>query len=131
MNIFTDREHALKWAELVDITGAVESDRNKVNPSFGTSPYLLTAIVSLRDDLKGYVFNGWIDFERLMDDKMKRLSSGEKVVVLLAGNLYNEAYNYNPSDIINKCDGTLIQVSLVAIELRANRIEMKLSTVFE
>lgn len=128
MSIFIDRSHAQRWAEVVDITGAVESDLNKVNTAFGASLYLLTAVSTLSESLSDYVHRGWIDFDSLIENTFKSLSSGEKVIVLLAGNLYNGAYKCTPSDFLSKCDETMVTIALTAIELRANRIELE--TVF-
>ena len=70
----------------------------------------------------------WIDFEALLQ---MGLSSGESVLVALAGNFYNGGFfnEYTPSDIVNYCDAGMTELAAKALWLRKQRINV--NTIFD
>ena len=59
------------------------------------------------------------------------LSSGENILVALAGNFYNGGFfrDYTPSDIIGHCDAGM--VDLVARAMRLRKQTINVNTIFD
>lgn len=59
------------------------------------------------------------------------LSSGERLIVELAGNFYNGGFfdGYKPSDIIEKLDADTVELVARAFVLRRQRIDV--NTIFD
>ena len=95
--IFRSDKHAEQWAEAIDRAGAVNQD-DTVSAYFGASIYILTGIPFLYDRVKKHIHRDYIDFEAVLNSG---ISSGERILVALAGNLYNGGFfdNYTPWDI--------------------------------
>ena len=129
MSIFRDKEHARKWANAIDKSGAIAEDHNKINPAFGASLFIITAMDSLDDYLSSYIYDGWIDFETMIENRYDSLSSGERILVNLAGNLYNGVYKCTPHDFLSRCDRQMINVAITAIQLRVSQPELE--TIFK
>lgn len=125
--IFRNDTHAELWAEAIAIVGALQ-DNDIVSGYFGASLYIITGIPGLYERTKAHIHKGWIDFEAILG---KGLSSGESVLVALAGNLYNGSFfdQYTPDDIISLCDGEMVELAAKALWLRKQRINI--NTVFD
>lgn len=125
--IFRNEAHAEKWAEAIDRAGAVNQD-DTVNIYFGASVYILTGIPFLYDRIKKHVHRGYIDFEAILDSG---ISSGERILVALAGNLYNGGFfdNYTPWDIACGLDTGMVELAATAIWLRKQRIDI--NTIYD
>lgn len=52
------------------------------------------------------------------------LSGGEKILVELAGNLYNGSFfiGYTPEDIVSQCDSDMVELAVTAIWLRKQKL---------
>ena len=59
------------------------------------------------------------------------LSSGENILVALAGNFYNGGFfrDYTPSDIIGYCDAGMVDLAARAMRLRKQTINV--NTIFD
>lgn len=125
--IFRSDKHAEQWAEAIDRAGAVNQDYT-VNTYFGASIYILTGIPFLYDRIKKHVHRDYIDFEAILDSG---ISFGERILVALAGNLYNGGFfdNYTPWDIACGLDTGMVELAATAIWLRKQRIDI--NTIYD
>ena len=100
--IFKDNDHAQRWNEAVSTAGAIRDD-GTIKGDFGASLYILTGLPSVYDRAQQHIHPGYIDFEPMFH---MGLSSGETVLVALAGNIYNGGFfgGYTPQDIVSYCD---------------------------
>ena len=120
--IFRSDKHAEQWAEAIDRAGAVNQD-DTVSAYFGASIYILTGIPFLYDRVKKHIHRDYIDFEAVLNSG---ISSGERILVALAGNLYNGGFfdNYTPWDIACGLDTGMVELAATAIWLRKQRIDI-------
>lgn len=125
--IFRDEAHAEKWAEAIERAGAVNKD-DTVNSYFGASIYILTGIPFIYDRIKKHIHEDYIDFEAILDSG---ISSGERILVALSGNLYNGGFfdNYTPWDIVCRLDEGMVELAVTAMWLRKQR--MDINTIFD
>ena len=125
--IFRSDKHAEQWAEAIDRAGAVNQD-DTVSAYFGASIYILTGIPFLYDRIKKHIHRDYIDFEAILDNE---ISSGERILVALAGNLYNGGFfdNYTPWDIACGLDTGMVELAAMAIWLRKQRIDI--NTIYD
>lgn len=125
--IFRNEAHAEKWAEAIDRAGAVNQD-DTVNAYFGASIYILTGIPFIYDRIKKHIHEDYIDFEAILDSG---ISSGEKILVALAGNLYNGGFfdSFTPWDIVCRLDTGMVELAVTAMWLRKQRIDI--NTVYD
>ena len=125
--IFTDDRHAEEWAEAIDRAGAHRDD-DTVNSYYGASLFIITGIPGLYERVKRHIYNNFIDYEAMLE---MGLSSGESVLVALAGNFYNGGFfdKYTPADIINYCDTKTTELAAKAIYLRKQ--QLKMNTIFD
>ena len=125
--IFRSDKHAEQWAEAIDRAGAVNQD-DTVSAYFGASIYILTGIPFLYDRIKKHIHRDYIDFEAILDNE---ISSGERILVALAGNLYNGGFfdNYTPWDIACGLDTGMVELAAPAIWLRKQRIDI--NTIYD
>lgn len=125
--IFRSDKHAEQRAEAIDRAGAVNQD-DTVSAYFGASVYILTGIPFLYDRIKKHIHRDYIDFEAILDNG---ISSGERILVALAGNLYNGGFfdNYTPLDIACGLDTGMVELAVTAIWLRKQRIDI--NTIYD
>ena len=125
--IFMDNDHAQRFAAAIQTAGAVK-DGGAVNPDFGASLYILTGLPSVYDRAQQHIHPGYIDFEPMFH---MGLSSGETVLVALAGNLYNGGFfgGYTPQDIVSYCDEEGVTLATKAILLR--KAALNINTIFD
>ena len=125
--IFRSDKHAEQWAEAIDRAGAVNQD-DTVSAYFGASIYILTGIPFLYDRVKKHIHRDYIDFEAVLNSG---ISSGERILVALAGNLYNGGCfdNYTPWDIACGLDTGMVELAATAIWLRKQRIDI--NTIYD
>lgn len=125
--IFRDDTHAEQWADAIDRAGAHRDD-DTVNSDFGASLFIITGIPGLYSRVKQHIHPKWIDFEAMLQ---MGLSSGESILVALAGNFYNGGFfnEYTPSDIVNYCDAGMTELAAKALWLRKQCINV--NTVFD
>ena len=120
--IFKDSEHAQRWNEAVSTAGAIR-DNGTVNADFGASLYILTGLPSVYSRIWPHIHCGYIDFEPMLN---AGLSTGEHILVALAGNLYNGSYfdRFTPIDIVSYCDADGVELATQALRLRKQRLDI-------
>lgn len=120
--IFKDESHAEQWAEAIEAVGSLRDD-DTVNSYYGASLFIITGIPGLYGRVKKHIHNNWIDFEAILD---MGLSTGESILVALAGNLYNGGFfdRYTPSDIVSHCDAGMVELAAKAFWLRKQTINI-------
>lgn len=125
--IFRDDTHAEQWAEAIDRAGAHRDD-DTVNPYYGASLFIITGVPGLYERSKQHIHDSWIDFEPILN---MGLSTGERILVALAGNLYNGGFfnDYTPEDIVSHCDTDMTELAAKALLLRKQRIDV--NTIFD
>lgn len=125
--IFRSDKHAEQWAEAIDRVGAVNQD-DTVSAYFGASIYILTGMPFLYDRIKKHIHRDYIDFEAILDNG---ISSGERILVALAGNLYNGGFfdRYTPWDIACSLDAGMVELAATAIWIRKQRVDI--NTIFD
>ena len=121
MTVFQNNAHAKRWYEAMCLAGAIKSDGG-IKSDFGASLYLITAMRDVYDRAKQFIHDSWIDFAPMLNEL--GLSSGERTIVALAGNLYNGGffYDYSPIDIIGNCDEDLVILAGIAIVVRKHTL---------
>lgn len=125
--IFKNEAHAEQWAEAVEAAGAVRDD-DTVSSYYGASLFIITGIPGLYGRVKQHIHNSWVDYEAMLG---MGLSTGESVLVALAGNFYNGGFfdRYTPDDIVAHCDAGMVELAAKALWLRKQRIDI--NTIFE
>lgn len=125
--IFKNETHAEQWAEAVEVAGAVRDD-DTVSGYYGASLFIITGIPRLYSRVKQHIHNSWVDYEAMLG---MGLSTGECVLVALAGNFYNGGFfdRYTPDDIVAHCDAGMVELAAKALWLRKQRIDI--NTIFE
>ena len=120
--IFKDNDHAQRWNEAVSTAGAIRDD-GTIKGDFGASLYILTGLPSVYDRAQQHIPPGYIDFEPMFH---MGLSSGETVLVALAGNIYNGGFfgGYTPQDIVSYCDEDGVALAARALTLRKQRLDI-------
>ena len=118
-----DKEHAERFKNALRVAGAIMND-GTVRGDFGASLYILTGLPGVYDQVWRHIHNGWLDFEQMLD---LPLSSGERILVALAGNLYNGGFfdGYTPMDIIGCGDNTTVGLALNAIRMRKQKLRCR------
>lgn len=125
--IFKDDRHAEEWAEAIDRAGAHRDD-DTVNAYFGASLFIITGVPGLYNRVKQHIHHSWLDIEPMLH---MGLSSGESILVALAGNFYNGGFfgDYTPSDVIGYCDAGMVDLAARAMRLRKQTINV--NTIFD
>ena len=125
--IFKDNDHAQRWNEAVSTAGAIRDD-GTIKGDFGASLYILTGLPSVYDRAQQHIHSGYIDFEPMFH---MGLSSGETVLVALAGNIYNGGVfgGYTPQDIVSYCDEDGVALAARALTLRKQRLDI--NTIYD
>lgn len=121
--LFRDDDHAVRWAEAVDRAGALRDD-DIVKADFASSLFILTALPGMYQRVKQFIHEGWIDFDPMLTEL--GLSTGERTLAALAGNLYNGGFShgYTPLDLVGNCDAETVQVAAAAIIMRKQRVNI-------
>lgn len=125
--IFTDRKHAERFGAAVRAAGAVRDD-DTIKADFGASLFILTGLPDVYERVEQHVRHGYIEFEQML---CMGLSTGESVLVSLAGNLYNDAFfdGYTPLDIVTYCDVEGVELAARALALRKQ--QLNINTIFD
>ena len=125
--IIIDKGHAERLESALHAAGAIR-DNGTVNVDFGASLYILTGLPSVYDRAQQHIHPGYIDFEPMFH---MGLSSGETVLVALAGNLYNGGFfgGYTPQDIVSYCDTDGVALAARALALRKQRLDI--NTIYD
>jgi len=118
---FLNDEHRDSFFEAIELTGSARED-GTISAYFGASLYLLAALPYAYPRMRRFLSRDCIDFPAILESVV--LSSGEAVIVSLAGNLYNGGFfdQYTPLDIVSSCDGEMVGLACSALLLRKERL---------
>ncbi len=116
--IFTDKQHPSRMIALLKQTQKINESSQNVDIEYGTAAYLLSAKEDTYNKAKYFVGHDGIDFRKMMIKN--DFSSGDKIMVKLAGNLFNGSYKaeVSPQSLINVLDEENFKVALCAISMR-------------
>ncbi|MEG1894663.1 MAG: hypothetical protein RR162_00385 [Oscillospiraceae bacterium] len=122
MKYFND-SHKSRFEEALELSGAV-GGKGVVKSDFGASLYILSGLEYVYPRVRKFITSGCIDFEPMLN--RLGLSSGEKIVVALAGNLYNGGFfdDYTLADIFECTDEETFELVLYSLELRKKGIDV-------
>ena len=120
--IIIDSNHAGRLEGALHMAGAIR-DNGTVNTDLGASIYILTGLPSVYSRIWPHIHCGYIDFEPMLN---AGLSTGEHILVALAGNLYNGSYfdRFTPIDIVSYCDADGVELATQALRLRKQRLDI-------
>jgi hypothetical protein len=110
---FTSEPHRQRFTQVMEQIGKV--DDGHLDPEYGAAIYILTATRGTWDKAGSYVDREGIDFETML--KEGAFSAGYRVLILLAGNLFNGNQHLDPLECM-RLDETNFRVALTALELR-------------
>jgi len=113
---FLDRHHSVRMFSLVDKFEKANKANGRVDIEYGTAFYLLASNEDIYKKALPYIGDG-IQFKNML--AKQDFSSGEKVIVKLAANLFNSNYkNIAPIDIIGYLDNELFETAMCAMSMR-------------
>lgn len=123
---YIDEKHKERFEAALRASGGLKAD-GKVDAYYGASLYLLTGLAGAWARLARFVELGCLDFQEMLENVV--LSSGEEIVVRLAGNFYNGGFwteaGLTPWDMVAYLDGDFLNLVSCAFRLRAARLEEK------
>src|ERR1051326_7471917 len=90
-------------------------DAGKCDPEYAAALYILTVDYATWDKSNGFVKRTGIDMDAILHASI--FSSGETILVLLAGNLFNEQQSANPIELLH-LDESNFHLALDAIKIR-------------
>lgn len=124
--IFINSDHAERFGAAIQTAGAVRGD-DTIKGDFGASLFILTGLPYVYRRVKQHVHPSYIDFEPMLH---MGLSTGETILVALAGNLYNGGFfdRFTPQDIVNHCDTDGVLLAARGLSLRKQRLDI--NTIF-
>ena len=119
---FISAKHKLDWAEALQAARAVRQD-GSIKADFGASLYILTGLPDVYERAKSAIEPGMIDFYKILE---KGLSKGERILVSLAGNLYNGGFfaEYTPLDLVASLDADRLALAVAALALRKKNLNI-------
>lgn len=113
---FIDKHHSVRMYNLLNKAGKNNEASGKVDIEYGTAFYLLSSIEDIYRKALPFIGDG-IQFKNML--AKQDFSSGEKVIVKLAANLFNGSYkNITPLDIIGYLDNELFETAMCAMSMR-------------
>lgn len=120
---FLNKEHREAFLEALKLTSSASED-GTISTYFGASLYLLAALPYAYPRMRQFLSRRCIDFPAILDSVS--LSSGEVVIISLAGNLYNGSFfdRYTPLDIVSCCDDEMVGLACSALLLRKSRLSI-------
>lgn len=120
---YIDGKHKERFEAALRASGALKTG-GKIDAYYGASLYLLTGLTGAWARLARYVEPSCLDFQEMLDNVV--LSSGEEIIVRLAGNFYNGGFwteaGLTPWDIVSSLDGDCLNIVACAFRLRAARL---------
>ncbi len=122
MTVFLSNEHINNFCEAVGLIpdAIADKDTRRLSAYYGASLFLLTGLETwpmLRRFCAGY-----IDIDGMLSELP--LSSGEALVVRLAGNLYNGGFwTGTPLDLVSELDRERSELCINALRLRRGRLK--------
>lgn len=127
---YIDEKHEQRLNDALRGSGAIK-EGGRVDAYMGASLYLLTALPGTWGRLKRYVEPGCLDFAEMLENVV--LSTGEEIIVRLAGNFYNGGFwsdaGLTPWDIVASLDGNCVALVACALWLRSSRLNVSMLSV--
>lgn len=114
---FLSEHHLENFREAIGlIPDAVSADDQRINSYYGASLFLLAGLEEAWPRLRRFCA-GYIDCTSILEELS--LSTGEQLVVRLAGNLYNGGFwSYTPADLVSFLDDRCFHLCLSALAIR-------------
>lgn len=114
---YMNKEHQERFSNLLRKHSKVFSD-GKVDSEYATAYFLLTANYYVWNKVSKYIDDDGIDFD-VMDENCV-FSSGESLIVKLAGNLFNGSFyrDISPINFIANLDTEHFQIIMDAFKVR-------------
>lgn len=120
---YIDGKHNERFEAALRASGGLKAG-GKVDAYYGASLYLLTGLAGAWARLARYVEPGCLDFQGMLENVV--LSTGEALIVRLAGNFYNGGFwneaGLTPWDMVSSLDGDCLNLVACAFRLRAARL---------
>jgi len=115
---FVDKQHLDGMITLLKQCQKINESSKNVDIEYGTAAYLLSVNEDIFSKARNYVTIDGIDFRKMMIKQ--DFSSGSKVIVKLAGNLFTGSYKaeVSPISLINILDSELFDIAICAIKMR-------------
>jgi hypothetical protein len=116
---FTSPEHQQRLLAIMQQCHKIYEGR--LDPEYAAAFYLLTADAESWQQARRYVRRYGIDIDALLTEVP--LSSGEEVLIKLAGNLFNNQQHLDPLEFL-RLDDWNFQLALTALILRRSRLPL-------
>lgn len=120
---YIDDKHKERFEAALRASGALETG-GKIDAYYGASLYIITGLAGAWARLARYVEPGCLGFQEMLDNVA--LSSGEEIIVRLAGNFYNGSFwaeaGLAPWDMVSSLGGDYLNLVACAFQLRAARL---------
>ncbi len=113
--MYDGHREAMKGAAELMGARAIRSN-GTLDREYATALYLLTGMEDVWPRIEKYVKSG-IDHEGMLGEA---LSGGERLIVALSGNLFNEGVyiDFTPVDLIDRLDDDMFELAINGIILR-------------
>lgn len=113
---FLGKPHTVRMLNLLKETNKINERTGNIDIEYGTAYYLLAANEDIYNKALSYISDG-IQFKKML--AKQDFSSGQKIIVKLAANLFNSNNkDIAPIDIIGYLDNDLFDVAICAINMR-------------
>lgn len=110
---FTSPEHAQRFLDVMRRIGKIYDGR--LDQEYGAAVYVLTSSTGLWQKAQDYVDRSGIDIPAML--KEVDLSSGYRVLVMLAGNLFNDMTHCDAIELM-RLDASNFTLALTALQVR-------------
>jgi hypothetical protein len=117
---FTSDHHRKRFLQAVQQLDKV--DEGKIDREYGAAIYLLSAENQIWQGVQYYLSRTGIKFAAMLDELP--LSSGEAVLLQIAGNLFNDSLSVNPIELL-RLDERNFNLALSAIKMRRYGLYLK------
>jgi len=116
---FLGKPHTVRMLNLLRETQKINEVTGYIDIEYGTAYYLLSSYEDIYNKARKYISSDGIKFKNMLSKQ--DFSTGEKILVKLAANLFNSNnYDIAPIDIIGYLDDELFDVAMSAIMMRRN-----------
>jgi hypothetical protein len=118
LSFFRSQEHQERFVQTMNTIGKVYD--GWFDPEYGAALYILTSDLFIWEEVSGYVSRDGIGIARIL--KKVHLSSGESVLIKLAGNLFNGNEHIDPLELL-RLDETNFTIAMTALKLRRDGLQ--------
>ncbi len=110
---FTSPDHKKRWLTAILTIGKVYD--GKLDQEYGAALYILTADLTTWQKVQSYVDRGGVDFEAMLREV--DFSGGYRVLIRLAGNLFNDQTACSPVELM-RLDDRNFTLAMNAFQIR-------------